>query len=156
MIMKYKFFVPILLALLLGYICASFILIKYSDNKEIDIVKKVYFIQGGVYNSLDNSKNDFKNINNKLILKDNDRYYVYLGITYSKKMADKVKKIYKENNINTYIKEISVDNNSFLLELEQYDILLKNSKSKGEIDSILETILATYEEDVLNDLGGKI
>ena len=155
--MKYNFLIPILSAILFGYLCASFILINYSDNKATDSLKKIYFIQGGVYNNPDNSKEDFKNINNKLVIrnKDDNKYYVYLGITYSKKMADKVKKIYKENNINTYIKEISIDNKNFLLELEQYDILLKNSKTKEEIDSVLETILATYEEDVLSELGGK-
>ena len=154
--MKYKFLIPILLSILLGYLCASFVLINYGDNKEIYDSKKIYFIQGGVYNNLDNSKDDFKNINNKLVIVDDNKYYVYLGITYSKKMANKVNKIYKENNINTYIKEISIDNKSFLLELEQYDILLKNSKTKEEIDNILETILATYEEDVLSELGGKV
>ena len=155
--MKYNFLIPILSAILLGYLCASFILINYSDNKLIDTYKKIYFIQGGVYNNLNNSKDDFNDINNKLVIrnKDDNKYYVYLGITYSKKMADKVYKIYKENNINTYIKEVSIDNENFLSELEQYDILLKNSKTKEEIDNILETILATYEEDVLSELGGK-
>ena len=153
--MKYNFLIPILLSLLLGYLCASFILINYSDNKEVDDSKKIYFIQGGVYNNLNNSKDDFKNINNKLVIADDNKYYVYLGITYSKKMANKVNKIYKENNINTYIKEVSIDNKNFLLELEQYDILLKNSKTKEEIDSVLKTILATYEEDVLSEIGGK-
>jgi len=37
----------------------------------------------------------------------------------------------------------------FISELSQYDILLKSSKTIDEISSVLSTILATYEESVL-------
>ena len=151
--MKYNFLIPILSAILLGYLCASFILIKYDNTKEINNSKIVYFIQRGVYKNIENSKDDLADISNKLILKEDDKYYVYIGITYSKKTALKIKDIYKENNIETYIKEKSITNKEFLLELEQYDILLKNTKTKEELESILETIIATFEEDI-SDGGG--
>ena len=151
--MKYNFLIPILTAILLGYLCASFVLVKYDNSTEITNNKKVYFIQRGVYKNIESSKDDLVNIPNKLVIKEDDKYYVYIGITYTRKMADKINKIYKDNNIDTYIKEKNITNKEFLLELEQYDILLKNSKNKEEIESVLETIIATYEEDIL-DGGG--
>ena len=49
-----------------------------------------------------------------------------------------------------FIKNVRIENKDFLTELEQYDILLENSKSLDEVNAVLKTILATYEERVLN------
>lgn len=144
-----KYIFPIILAIIFGYLCANYVLALYEEGNNKD--NNIYFLQVGAYKSKESTLDEFKNINNKLTLKEDDKYYTYIGITSSLKEANRIKKIYKDNKIDVYIKEKEITNNSFLSELEQYDILLKNGNDFSEINSVLETILATYEEEVLNN-----
>ena len=147
--MKLNFLIPILAAIILGYICATFILNEYDlDAATID--NSVYFLQVGAYNNLDSSKNDLTNIKNKITVKENNKYYSYIGITASSIQADKIKNMYAKNNIPVYIKKNNIENNDFINQLIQYDILLDNSKNIEEINSILQTVLASYEELLTN------
>ncbi len=144
-----KYIFPIILAIIFGYLCANYVLALYEEGNNKD--NNIYFLQVGAYKSKESTLDEFKNINNKLTLKEDDKYYTYIGITSSLKEANRIKKIYKDNKIDVYIKEKEITNNNFLSELEQYDILLKNRNDFSEINSVLETILATYEEEVLNN-----
>ena len=57
--------------------------------------------------------------------------------------------MYDNEGIELIVEEKKVDSKEFISELSQYDILLKSSKTIDEISSVLSTILATYEESVL-------
>lgn len=143
-----KYLFPIIVAIILGYLCANYVLALYEEEKQENTI---YFLQVGAYKNKESIKDEFNNINNKLTLKEDNKYYTYIGITSSIKEANHIKKVYKDNNIDVYIKEKSIYNNSFLTELEQYDILLNTRNDFNEINSVLETILAVYEEEVLNN-----
>ena len=145
--MKRKYFLSILLALILGYLCANYVLALYKEDSSNNII---YFLQAGAYNNKESSLNDLKDIDNKIIIKENDKYYMYIGITADIKIAKRIKNMYKNKNIELYIKEKDITNTSFKLELEQYDILLKNAKTFDEVNAIFKTVLATYEEGVLS------
>ena len=147
--MKLNIMIPILSALLLGYLCASFVISEYN-NSSLAVNSTVYFLQAGAYNSLESSKNDLTNIDNKITVKENDKYYSYIGITTSLEQAKRIKKLYKKDNVELYIKNVNLDNEDFINELAQYDVLLENSKSLTEINSVLKTILASYEENIEN------
>lgn len=144
-----KYIFPIILAIIFGYLCANYVLALYEEGNNKD--NNIYFLQVGAYKSKEGTLDEFKDLNNKLTLKEDDKYYTYIGITSSLKEANRIKRIYKDNKIDVYIKEKEITNNNFLSELEQYDILLKNGNDFSEINSVLETILATYEEEVLNN-----
>lgn len=144
-----KFILPIVLAIVFGYLCANYVLALYEEN--YDNIANYYFLQVGAYKNKESSIDDFKSIKNKITIKEDNKYYTYIGITASKEEANYIKKLYKKNNIEVYIKEKNITNQGFIQELKQYDILLKSSKTLEEINSILSTILATYEEEVLNN-----
>ena len=147
--MKKKYVLPILCALVLGYLCANYVLALYlEDNPSSN--NTIFFLQAGAYNKKESSLDDLKEIENKIIVEESDKYYMYIGITTDIKIANKISNMYKDNNINLYIKEKELKDEAFKLELEQYDILLKNAKSFEEVNTIFKTILATYEEGVLN------
>ena len=147
--MKKGFILPIILALLIGYLCANYVLALYEEENTYPKTN-IYFLQAGAYDNISSTKDELININNKLTVKEKGKYYTYIGITKDASIALKIKELYKNNNINLFIKNVRINNNDFLTELEQYDILLKNSKTFDEINSVLKTILATYEERVLN------
>ena len=149
--MKKKIFIPIILAVVIGYLCANYVLKEYHNFDTSDKTN-IFFLQAGAYSSLDSAKEALSNITNKLTVKDKNKnmYYNYIGITSNSKEALKIKELYQNNNIDLFIKNVRIENKDFLTELEQYDILLENSKSLDEVNAVLKTILATYEERVLN------
>ena len=145
-----NYIISVLAAVLLGFICANFVFNEYKnkDNYGYDI----YFLQVGSYSNLKASNDDLKEIKNKLTIKENDKYYSYIGITANLEEANRIKDLYKNSNIDVYIKKVSINDNNFYNELKQYDILLKNSNSREEMDNVLSTVLATFEEENENQL----
>ncbi len=143
--MKFKYFAPIILAVILGYLCASYALDEYNMNYK-DIPNNIYYLQIGAYTNKNNIEKDLPNIKNRLIVKEDDKYYIYVGITSDYENALKIRDLYKEKNVNLYIKDGYINNKDFILELEQYDILIRNSNTYEEVNSILESILSTLEE----------
>lgn len=145
--MKTNFLISIICAILLGYLSATFIFKEYRDSNSVfGASNTIYFLQYGVYTNPNSSNlKDTKYIE----VKEDGKYYVYIGMTTNLENAEKIKKIYQDNKKELYIKESYISNNEFVSELSQYDVLLDSSKTKEEINSILSTILSTYEELVL-------
>lgn len=128
-----------LLVILFAIVLANLIYNRYKEELTEDTI--IYYLQQTV------SKEEPKDIKNPHItVFEEEKYYTYIGITKSKKTAEKVRDFYKEQGTILYIKEANTKNNEFLNELTQYDILLNNATEKEEMENILETILATFEE----------
>lgn len=145
--MKTNFLISIICAILLGYLSATFIFKEYRDSNSVfGASNTIYFLQYGVYTNPNSSNlKDTKYIE----VKEDGKYYVYIGMTTNLENAEKIKKIYQDDKKELYIKESYISNNEFVSELSQYDVLLDSSKTKEEVNSILSTILSTYEELVL-------
>jgi len=82
-------------------------------------------------------------------VKEDNEEKLYAGISTSLENVKKIKEMYDNEGIELIVEEKKVDSKEFISELSQYDILLKSSKTIDEISSVLSTILATYEESVL-------
>ena len=66
---------------------------------------------------------------------------------------NKIKGYYAEKGYNTYVKEISIDNENFITVLEQYDSLLKESTDSEVIGTVCSQVLNKYEELVVRSDG---
>ena len=143
--------IPIICAVLLGYLCASFIFNQYSVTglvfSEND---NIYYLQCGAYTNNDVSNTKIDGIDTKITVREGDKYYSYIGMTGNLKIAENIKKMYKDKGIDIYIKHSNLDNADFINQLNQYDVLLESSKNIAEVNSVLKTVLATYDEIVLN------
>lgn len=149
--MKMNLIIPIICAVLLGYLCASFIFNQYGiDSLVFNQKDNIYYLQCGAYTNNDASNIKIEGVDNKITVKEGDKYYSYIGMTSNLKIAESIKDMYKKKGIDIYIKESNLDNSNFLNQLNQYDVLLESSKNIEEINSVLKTILATYDEIVLN------
>lgn len=145
--MKLNLVVPIICSLLLGYLCASFIFNQYGINTFAFSEKNnIYFLQCGSYATYDASLTEIDGIEDKITIKEDNKYYSYIGMTTSNTVAENIKKMYSDKDIEIYIKEGYIDNDTFINQLSQYDILLENSNNIEEVNSVLKTILATYNE----------
>lgn len=150
--MKKNILIPIICATLLGYFCAAFIFNQYGVESLVfdDNNGNIYFLQCGAYTNLETSNKDLSNITNKITIKEDNKYYSYIGMTLDYEIALEIQKMYKENNIDIYIKSKYLEQEDFINQVRQYDVLLKSSTNLDEINSILETILATFEEFFIN------
>ena len=59
-------------------------------------------------------------------------------------------KIYKKKGIDIYIKTKYIEEENLINQIKQYDVLLESSKTIEEINSVLKTVLATYDEIMTN------
>lgn len=105
-----------------------------------------YFIQEGIYSNYDLMFENTKDIDIKLIEKENNKYYVYLGISSNLDNANKLKDIYEKEGYKVRIKEVNLNNEEFYTNLVQFDLLIDKTSSDNEILTIEEVILANYEE----------
>lgn len=145
--MKLNLVVPIICSLLLGYLCASFIFNQYGINTFAFSEKNnIYYLQCGSYTTYDASLTEIEGIKDKITIKEDNNYYSYIGMTTSTTVAENIKKLYLDKDIDIYIKEGYIDNDTFINQLSQYDILLENCNTIEEVNSVLKTILATYNE----------
>lgn len=105
-----------------------------------------YFLQEGVYSDKQILENNLTSINIKTIDYNNDKFYVYLGITKNKEVAEKLKAIYKEKGYPVIIKEKHLENEEFSNNVTQFDLLINATKEEDEILTIEEVVLANYDE----------
>lgn len=146
-----KLLIISIFAILLGGISGKLLFSKYEDIDQYVFSEsnKVYFLQEGVYSSKQSLENNTKEINPKLVIKDNDKYHVYVGITKNKENANKIKKMYSDKGYSIYEKEKNVTNAEFLNNVEQFDVLVESTKKERDITTIQEVILSNYEEMVI-------
>lgn len=148
-VMNKKIILSVVFTMLLGIATAKVVYSKTISSYDKKSNNTVYFLQLGVYTNKNSMQLDTKSIENKIVTQENDKYYVYVGISKSKKNLEKVSKLYKNDGYSLYIKEMSVLNNEFLVNLEQFDKLIESAKTNEEINTINMVILSSYEEMVI-------
>ena len=149
MVMNKKIILSVVFTMLLGIATAKVVYSKTISSDDKKSNNTVYFLQLGVYTNKNSMQLDTKSIENKIVTQENDKYYVYVGISKSKKNLEKVSKLYKNDGYSLYIKEMSVLDNEFLVNLEQFDKLIESAKTNEEINTINMVILSSYEEIVI-------
>ena len=129
------------------------LIINTNHNKQIRTFneeKKYYFLQEGIYSNEKNMLENTKELDSKLVINENNKYYVYLGITKEEKIPLKIKNIYLNKGYSLYIKDINISNEEFYNNVTQFDLLINNTNKENEILTIEEVVLANYEEIILN------
>lgn len=140
--LKMNFIISMICSILLGYLCATVFFESESSTRSVYNEKEeIYFLRY-------NRENNEEKINYIKVKEDNEEK-LYAGISTSLENVKKIKEMYDNEGIELIVEEKKVDSKEFISELSQYDILLKSSKTIDEISSVLSTILATYEESVL-------
>ena len=140
--------IPLVISIILGFISAQIVYSTYRKNLE-ESSYNAYIIQIGSYNNEDSLDETFESEEDYLIVEEDGKYNVYVGITTDLVNANKIKNLYQNKNIETYIKPTVINNVEFVNNLEQYDILISEVDSEENIISISDVILSSYEEMVL-------
>jgi len=148
-----KYLLTFVVALIIGFFLSNFFLKQYDDFEGIKVSNKgetLYFIQYGVFSTLESLEENTISLQNYVYNKQDNLYYVYVGITKLKENAEKIVNHYKNIGNETIIKEYGISNKSFLGLLENYDTVLKNTTDETAISSIINQVLVKYEEVVIS------
>lgn len=134
------------------FIVLGFLLGEFIFTDKIELIKKLqkgdtyYFLEEGVYNDYNSISNNLSDIGKKIIVNKDNKYHVYVGITKDLEVLEKIKKIYEKKNINVYPKEIILSSRFFSTNVDQFDLLIKDTKDNDQILTIEEVVLSNYEE----------
>lgn len=131
----------------LGAICGNYLYRKAPNSISVFQENNTfYFLQEGIYSSKDIMQENVGDLANKLAVLEDNKYYVYVGITMDKDNANKIKKIYEDMGYKIYIKSVALDNEEFSSNVSQFDLLVKESDSKDDILTVEEVVMANYEQ----------
>lgn len=149
--MKKTLFVGILFVVL-GFLVGKMLYYRLDGVKPtFSNQNTYYFLQEGVYSSEDIMNENTKKLSSKLITNNDNKYYVYLGITKSLENAKKIEKLYKDKGYDIYLKEFSFSNEEFSTNVDQFDKLIESTNDLDDILTIEEVVLSNYEEIVGKD-----
>lgn len=144
--------IPLLFAITLGFYGAHIAYQFYQVKKEIDKRSfNTYAIQYGVYTDEKTLKDKLKELDDYVVSVEDGKYYVYLGFTTDYDNLGKMRRIYKNNDVQVYTKYMYIDNQEFVNSLEQFDVLMANTDKEEDIISVNEAILSSYEEIILGN-----
>jgi hypothetical protein len=114
--------------------------------KRKSVVKnKYYLLQVGAYKNYDSISKKTKEYENYLVLKEEDLYKLYIGVTKDKEVYKKLVNLYASTS-SIYKKEITLSNQKFDDTLTKYDSLIKNSEDIKEINLVIKSELKFLEE----------
>lgn len=148
-----KYLFTFLCSLIIGFFLAHFFIKQYKSNTGIKVSlnnEELYFIQYGVFSSKESMEENALTLQNYVYNIEDNLYYVYIGITKDKSVADKIVEYYKKINYETIVKKFNIQNKEFIKLLDNYDKVLKSTSDDTVIASILNQILIKYEEVVIN------
>jgi len=146
-----KYFVPFSVSLLIGVSLAYFIIHQYESLDGITVsalASEIYYVQRGVYSDRENMENNMKDFTNYIYNVEDNMYHTYIGVSKYKENAEKIQNIYKNEGIETIIKNKIVDSKDFMEILSRYDDILKKTDDTESIKVITRQTLAKYEEYV--------
>ena len=136
-----KKFLLILIIITCLFSCSIFGLYKRKS-----VVKnKYYLLQVGAYKDYDSISKKTKEYENYLVLKEEDLYKLYIGVTKDKEVYRKLVNLYASTS-SIYKKEITLSNQKFDDTLTKYDSLIKNSEDIKEINLVIKSQLKFLEE----------
>lgn len=146
-----KYLLTIMVSLIVGFFLGNFLLKQYDEYNGIkvsNISNEVYFIQYGVYETIESMEQNTINLENYIYNIEDNKYHVYIGITKNEKNIEKIQNYFKTLGYETIVKSYYISNEKFISILENYDQLLNQTEDQMALASVISQILQEYEEIV--------
>ena len=149
-----KYLFTIIISLLVGFLLSNYILKQYDDYKGITVYKEgemLYFIEYGVYDNYSDMEKNTINLENYIYQFDDNKYYVYIGITKNDEVLNKINNYFKNLGYSINTKEFYVTNNEFTKLIENNDAILLLTNDEVVIGEVVSEGLTSYEKVVINE-----
>ena len=138
-------------AIIIGLLFSKLIFNQYKTSPVDMVVKKIYFIQQGVYSSYESMQKNTSKLKKYTYEKIGDKYYVYGCFTRNKDNIKIIQKYFKTLGYEIFAKELNIQSEEFANLIDQYDYLLNAVTKEETIKSICAEVTKKYEEMVLNE-----
>lgn len=136
--------IPVVIALLIGYIGGKFVYKTYLDNL-YDTLRssRLYLVERGIYDTIDTMREDNSDTN-YVYYKDNDKYKTVVGITKDYDNIKKIKSLYSDN---LSVMEYYVANDIIDSKQDEYEKELNEAENYKEVKEAVDNILNLYRSD---------
>lgn len=122
-------------------------------NKENFYAKEEYLVFGfqtGAFENYDNAEILSNKLPSSLILKEDNLYKVYVALYKDIDLVNKMLVYFENNDINIYLKSISVSK-SFYNNIEKLEEIILNTEESNVYHKINQSILDLYLESIDNE-----
>lgn len=146
-----KYLITIIISLVIGFFMSQFLLKQYNDYQGIKVYNEgelFYFMQYGIFDNSKEMDANTINLENYIYQINNDKYYVYVGISKNLEITNKVITYFKKMGYDIIIKEFYITNKEFSSEIDNYDKILNLTEDDIVIGEIMAQTLNSYEEVV--------
>lgn len=127
---------------MIGFIFGIIIFDKKALRDMFTKKNTYYFLLEDIY--VDDSYNG--DLVSKIIVQENNNYAIYVGITKSREVAEKIQKIYELKGIKINILKKNIPKSLFDDNILEYDKLLIATNNSNTILTIEEVVLANYQK----------
>ena len=132
----------IILAVSLCVVFSKALFSTYRSETVMSMDGNIYYLQYGSYVNYNVMEEAIKKIDDYIIYEEDGKYYVYVGAFIRLENAQKMQKIFEEENIYTYIKNEYLGNKELYKKIEKldYNVSLENDlrKTNKKIMDILK------------------
>ena len=148
-----KTIIGIIIAILAGVLLAKLTFDKYEkvDTKNvISYDDEVYMLKVGSYDSVDEMQRSALDFERYIYIEKEGKVTVYIGIAKTRENIEKIKKIYDDKNVKTTVETVTINNDEFIQNLNEYEKLLDVTEDANSLLIIENQILSCYEDIMVN------
>lgn len=103
----------------------------------------LYVIQIGAYKSYENVIKNTRTLENYLIIEEDDLYKIYIGITFSEEIYNKLVSTYG-NESDIFKKTLKITNKDFIKKIQEYDKVILNTNNRNHLNLIIKEELKLF------------
>lgn len=144
----------VFMALISGAFLGKVTFDKYENldiQNVISLNNKIYMLKYGTYANLDEMQDDVTGVDRYIYIQNGDRISAYVAISATKKNINKIKDIYLSKNLKLTIEKVTINNDEFVQNLNEYEKLLEATEDEKSLLIIENQILSCYEKVVVNN-----
>ena len=149
-----KTIIGIIIAILAGVLLAKLTFDKYEkvDTKNvISYDDEVYMLRVGTYDSVDEMQRSALDFERYIYIEKEGKVTVYIGIAKTRENMEKIKNVYDDKNVKTTIENVTINNDEFIQNLNEYEKLLDVTEDANSLLIIENQILSCYEDIMVKD-----
>ena len=144
----------IIFALFSGAILGKITFDKYENldvQKVINLNDKIYMIKYVTYSKEDEMAKELSDVERYIYIENDGKYSAYVGAAASKENAQKIVDIYASKKIKLTLEKVSINNDEFIQNLNEYEKLLSATQDENSLIIIEKQIMSCYEQTVVSD-----
>lgn len=127
---------------------------RYKKVDSINVISNntnVYALRYGKYANLDEMQDDVTHVDRYIYIESKDDVSAYVALATTHDSINKIKKVYKDKNLNLTVSKINIENEEFIENLNEYEKLLKATDDYKSLLIIENQILSCYMNLVVDN-----